>query len=380
MLPAAEEERFVVHEWGVFIRNATTSGSCLETANELLTDLPDFVKTYRAPEAQVRVWKKPVLHFYGREGLPIDVVVRTAKGFPTVYWPDAQVVQNGTGFDLRWKGTLTDKEPGTFPSTRNNWWKIARNVPSKYVRTDGGSERFIFYEATALQEPTVTATIDEDAVKIYNSDSSESGPVVVIVNDGDTRRWTYVEKIGSKETVSVRKDAFKGDDASGAALLDACRRQWQAYGMTKEEAAAIVDVWKTDLLQTKGFLMTSRMPETFYRAMFPLSITPEPAETVRAGVVFDTLSGEEARLKWIPKLESTIAKVCGDLKDDEFAVREKAQTELKRFGDLAKACLTRTSNSDDAEARSSANRLLERLKPRAPKSPPQPQIPYDEGL
>src|SRR5262249_24907814 len=152
-------------------------------------------------------------------------------------------------------------------------WKIARKVPSKYVQTDGGSERFIFYEATALQEPTVTATVDEDKVNIGNADGAESGPVVVIINDGEARRWTYVEKVDSKATVSVRKDAFQDDENFSAALLDACRRQWQAYGMTKEEATAIVDVWKTELLQTKGFLLISRMPETYYRAMFPLSIT-----------------------------------------------------------------------------------------------------------
>src|SRR6185295_16121492 len=81
----AEEEKFVVHEWGVLLRNSTTSGNCFETSKEMVALLPEFVKAHPTQQQQqeMRVWFKPVIHFYGRDGLAIDVTIRTAKGIPT---------------------------------------------------------------------------------------------------------------------------------------------------------------------------------------------------------------------------------------------------------------------------------------------------------
>jgi hypothetical protein len=281
---------------------------------------------------------------------------------------------------MRWTGTLSAKEPGSFNSVRkDHWWNIARRVPGKYVNTAQGNERFIFYEATALQEPLVTATVTAEVITVSNTDTEESGQVLVIVNDGDTRRWATIKKIPAKGSFSLKSEELVGGDASGEASLAACRAQWESYGMTREEAAAIVEVWKEDILKTEGFLMISRMPEAYYRAMFPLSVTPQPDELVRAGVVFDTLPDEKLRLKWLPKLDAKLEKFAADLKDDEFNVRERAQSTLARYGELAKELLIKTEKSDDAEARAAARRLLERLKPQKPPAPPV-IIDYDNGL
>ena len=367
----AEEEKFIVHEWGVLLRNSTTSGNCFETSKEMVALLPDFVKTYSMPQQEMRIWYKPVLHFYGRDGLAIDVTIRTAKGIPTVYWPQPTITAIGQNFDMRWTGTLSAKEPGSFNSVRkDHWWNIARRVPGKYVNTAQGNERFIFYEATALQEPLVTATVAADAITVNNADTEESGQVLMIVNDGDTRRWATLKRIPAKGSLALKPEAIVAGDASGEALLAACRAQWESYGMTREEAAAMVEVWKEDILKTEGFLMISRMPEAYYRAMFPLSVTPQPDEIVRAGVVFDTLPDEKLRLKWMPKLEAKLEKLATDLKDDEFNVRDNAQKSLTRYGELAKELLTRTEKSDDAEARAAARKLLEKLKPQKPREAP----------
>lgn len=386
LLASAAEEKFVVHEWGVLLRSTTASESYFVPPDELVAQLPEFVKTFTsAPQGNARrpagVWFKPVLHFYGRNDLEIKVWLCTAKGVPTVYWPDPAITRNAAVYDLKWTGKLCDKAPENLPALhRNNWWNIARRVPGKYVSTDGGSERFIFYEATAKQEPTVTATVTADEIKVSNADEKESGPVVVIVNDGQTRRWAKIDKINARGGVTLKQDAVTAGDESGEALLEACRAQWQAYGMTQEEAAAIVEVWKTDLLKTQGFLMMSRMPEPLYRAMFPLTIVPVPDEIVRAGVVFDKLEGETQRLKWLPKLEMNIEKLTAKLRDDEFNVREKAQNDLARFGDLARDPLTKAANSDDAEERSAAKKLLDRLKPQKPLETPQELNIDDSGL
>src|SRR5579862_9729259 len=88
LLAPAAEEKFVVHEWGVLLRSTTTEGSHFTVPDELVAQLPEFVKSFTsvpAVNANVnvgRVWFKPVLHFYGRNDLEIKVWLCTAKGVP----------------------------------------------------------------------------------------------------------------------------------------------------------------------------------------------------------------------------------------------------------------------------------------------------------
>jgi hypothetical protein len=57
-----------------------------------------------------------------------------------------------------------------------------------------------------------------------------------------------------------------------------------------------------------------------------------------------------------------LARLIGELNDEEFAVRERASAELQKMGDVAEAALRRAAaNSDAVEVRRRAERLLEKL-------------------
>jgi hypothetical protein len=392
-------DKFVVHEWGVHIRSVVpvlyetptlipkTMGamemkvvddpsakprSVLAPPGQLVSDLPDFVLRHANeyhPRFSAGNWDKPVLHFYGREGTEVTVQVLTPQGRPLAYWPKPKMVEkdgyredlHGYGLagpellGLSWTGRLAAK-PTVEPKAvkEGHWWQTVRQVPSLWFDTGTVSERFIFYEATALQEPTVSGKVADDVLTLTNRDANATGPVMVIVNDGQTRRFVSVATIGANQVATLSRKEIESADGDAAKLLAACRAQWEAFGMTREEAQAIVETWKADLLEKTGFLVISRMPAKAYDAMFPLKITPAPDQVVRAGVIFDTLPGEESRLVWLPGIEAQLRKIADDLARGEPVVRAAAVKQLLARGELAGGLAAQLAKSDDPEARAAA--------------------------
>lgn len=396
---AAEDEKFVAHEWGVMVRSTVLekpgSGEgfrhvarageegekgkqrgVLAAPQELLGQLPPFVIRHAsayAPRSESRAWNKPVIHLYGKEGLPVEIKILTPHGRPLAYWPKPKLLEEtfwfmGSGttdaVGMQWSGALTKQPKNHLAEAKaGHWWQNAREVPGMYLNMDGSSERFVFYEATAYQEPVVTGAVIADAVEIKNAYAAPSGPVLVIVNTGTKRGWAKIEDVPAKGSVKVSKEDLFKADAGEAKLLEACRAQWEALGMTKEEARAIVEIWKPDLLDSKGFLLVSKMPGPLFDGMFPLEIAPKPDALVRAGVVFDSLPGEAARIGWMPELQKEMEAWGKDLASEEFEVREKATQAFRKTGDLAQPVLEKLAQAEDLNISGVAKRLLEGLKP-----------------
>ena len=378
----AAETPFVVHEWGVMVRGRTTHGSLLCAPDELITGLPAFallLKNEYTPKTENHGWDKPVLHFYGPENLAITVKVLTPQGRPTAYYPKPNLVEKTVHITdvkamdaysltdcvgLEWSGTLSAQPSKKIPQpAAGHWWNDARQIPSMYVNTPNGAERFLFYEATAFQEPAITSSVSGTEIVLKNSHSAASGPVLLILNDGTTRYLTVVKAVPAGGSVTVSKADLLRTPVDAAAILDAARAQWESFGMTHDEAAAIVSVWKSDLLNTVGFLCIARMPEELYEKMFPLTITPKPASQVRAGVIFDTLSGEEARLDWLPQIKVKLEPMIRNLSDDDFEVRQQAVSQLIRMGDIILPRINELTKSENSELGSNAREIQKRLQP-----------------
>ena len=385
------QERFVVHEWGVQVRTRAVISSgigfgprpdakfqtVLAAPKELISGLPPFVLRHEkqyTPARHARNWDKPVLHLYGRDGLEFSVKVLTAAGRPLAYWPKPQLVEEtfwmmGSGVTdavgLSWKGKLSGERPAGLPEAApGHWWNTVREVPGRWLKTDGGTERFIFYEASAVQEPLVVGTLSAEELVLENTHAAETGPVVVIVNDGEERHFVSVPTIAGKAAVKLaRKDVLAGE-GDGEKLLAACRAQWQAFGMTKEEAKAIVETWKPDLLNKVGFLVAARVPAEVYDKILPLTISPRPGETVRAGVVFDTLPEERAQLAWLPTLERTLEKLVKGLDAEKPEPRQEASARLAALGDPARLYLEKLiAESPSPAVRAAARTMLDKLAP-----------------
>jgi hypothetical protein len=393
--------KFVVHEWGVQVRTVGrlsyetpvpqkgdghivmqnvpapdgNARSLFAAPGELIAGLPNFVLRHAAeykPKYHVTAWDKPVLHFYGPEGREVSVQLLTPQGRPLAYWPKPTLVEKPrkdgwlAGADLAglsWKGQLSGQPTGKVQEVKDgHWWRTVREVPGLWFNTDSGSERFVFYEASALQEPLLIGKVGAEELTLENTHTADSGPVVVIVNDGQARHFLAVPNVATGAKVKFTKKDLLAADGDAEKLLAACRTQWESFGMTKEEARAIVETWKPDLLNKVGFLVAARAPAETYERMFPLTITPKPDQLVRAGLFFDTLPGEEARAQWLPAVERTFEKWAGELGHNEFAVREAARRRFADMGDLARGFIEKLTRATDPEVRSSAERLIEELK------------------
>lgn len=384
----AGAEPFVVHEWGVYVRSIviphinqghgkTIPSTLLTAPRELLNGLPDFVlrhETAYTPRQEHRAWDKPVLHLYGPEGLAISVEVRTPQGHPLAYWPKPNFIEEinwrmGSGVSavngLVWNGTLAAQAPAEIKSAREgHWWNALREVPGMWFKTAAGSERFIFYEASAVQQPTLQAWVAEDMLKLTNHDVVPTGRVLVLFNDGNERHFLVAESVPGNGSITVSRADLMRAPGNEAELLTACRAQWESFGMTAQEASAIVESWKPDLLNHLGLMVLSRMPEILYEQMFPLTIKPAPDKRVRAGVIFDHLPGNAARASWFPRLEASMKAWALDLGADDFAVRRRAADRFAELSDLAAPFLeTLQKQSTDVEIRTTAKSLLDALEP-----------------
>ena len=83
--------------------------------------------------------------------------------------------------------------------------------------------------------------------------------------------------------------------------------------------------------------------------MFPIEILPKPDEMVRAGLVFDTLEGQQERIGWLPALPATLRKVGQNLASPEFSVRTKSRNAFLAIADLGLGILAELAKSKNPE-------------------------------
>lgn len=387
----APRPELVVHEWGVMIRRTRSQ---LAPPDALIASLPEFVlrhDEHYKPAVNgfygngIQVWTKPVVHFYGREGQTIDLSIGTPKGRPLVYWPEPEILTPGgtrtyssRGSDINiyrggyaypqqvqgmhWQGKLTAAPPPSVPRVRSgHWWNQAREVPSMYIKTDKGSERFVFYEGTAESQPSVTAAFSKDTVTLVNSDKQDSSPVVLIVADRDVYYAHYIESLPANKITYLSKSEICDAPIEPDDLLALCRRQWEACGMTAAEAKAIVEIWKEDLLRPVGCLLISRIPGTTYDAIFPLEMKPAPTELVRVGMVFDLVDDSPDRVLWLPHTQKHLQEQAALLDSEDFHVRQQAFNEIAAHLDLGESVAKSLVGHKDPEVDWRAKALLHRI-------------------
>jgi len=379
----AAESDLIVHEWGVAIRQQTSHGSVLSSPAELVSGLPSFVVCQKSERTlQPQGWDKPVIWFHGPDGIKVNVRVMASQGFATANFPSAELLTRtfshsdrkammvsllteSAGF--RWEGTLT-REPAqkVLEVPKDHWWQIARSAGGLYFNAKDASERFLFYEATAFQEPMVTASVDANAITLHNAYEAPSGQAILLLNSADKHYLRVVETIDAKGAMILRKDEVTKVARSGEDVVAACAGQWKSFGMTGPEAEAIAAVWREDLLKPQRILLISRMPAKLYEAMFPLTISPSPKELVRVGMVFDALESQSEAPSWLPDLpdiQEMLAKAARGLGSNDWKERDEASRELEKLGNRARDTLEELVNSKDPEVKSRAGVLLKKITP-----------------
>ena len=345
--PLAKE--FVVHEWAVFVKGKDADGKAvLSSPRELVAGLPKFVQTVKEPhQVQSMPWKKPVLHLYGDEGLEVHIKVTADQGVAVVVLAGGQGDQsrytNRPGREMeariitrhRWHGMVGDaarQARGQIGGSPQGPLVVGRGeAPSMYFVADKECERFLFYEATAQQEPTVLAGISADQFKLTNSDGNAAGEVMVIVSSGEQLYCRVLETIEAGGEATISKADFLAKAFRSSNCWRPAEAHWRQFGMTAAEAKAIVAsaaerpaaslAGPGDLAHAAGL----------YDKMFPLTVSPKPDKLVRVGMVFDRLTGK-ACANIVPGLSDHIKDMRQQAKSQDQTKSKPAKAALDELG------------------------------------------------
>lgn len=365
----------VVHEWGVMGVGQLTGGPALGALEDYLESLPDFVERYSAPPSPLHLRQfprhdpnaptmiyKPVLHCYGAQGQEVSITITAAQGPPAVFYP-RPLLSSDRGKNnpnlhwlvvpetMSWELQLRKERPeGLAVPPKGHWWEAAREIPSDYLimKSGGKAERFLFYEGTTIEKPSVTATVSEEAITIQNSHNSASGPVLLLINDNGTYSGVRLDVLQAGHR--VRLDASRIEKWDEKTVLAQCRNQWIDCGMTAEEAEGIVASWRDELLDVPGMLLISQIPDEIYSRIFPIHISPKPSELKRACMIFDTLAGQSERKHWMPKLSAQCEVLSAKLVHGSAEEREEAQGKFLLKGEVVSPYLEEILGRSDVEA------------------------------
>ena len=148
----------IVHEWGsINLIVGSDAKAQLGAISEDQSDLPNFVEVWsKQPVQRLMIKEKPIIYFYTKKDMLVNVTVNYPKGVFTQWWPKpdsflprrGQHVQSNNGM-LFWRiGLKVDKSfDKNIPIVGNHpWWHIARDVDAVTVTSrDFSSEKFLFY-------------------------------------------------------------------------------------------------------------------------------------------------------------------------------------------------------------------------------------------
>ena len=224
---------------------------------------------------------------------------------------------------LRWQSLIISPQrqswmapPPVAKGDRYGWWQRLREVPCAWLSSQGESERFLYYDGQTLLASPIRATVSGNTLNVtilpfQTAEPNDSDPSAVagqepddpplLVQDaGGVRgqmQLIYVEVAGGKAVAkvippfdnSIDVDLTRVAPLSGTAVSQRLLEMLTRYGLTAEEAAGLVDVWKRQFFETPGKRLLVVLPGRDYDNMCPLRVRPAPTELVRLAIVLTEL-------------------------------------------------------------------------------------------
>eukprot|EP00752_Nemacystus_decipiens_P014411 g12820.t1 len=379
---AALKSGLVAHEWGSMKHHVGSNTSEFDLMSEDRSDLPSFVKVWSGTvQLEGFIVEKPILYFYTDKPQKVNVNVGYPEGLLTQWYPDVTsfapqqikrkksekshpMPRNGT---LSWQQVELNPDfaPSLFAGVNENhpWWHIVRDTDATPLRTVDARrrqafERFLFYRGAGAYKPMVTPKRSEagDAfsVTVPFSQIDLRGVFLVRVNDSGAT-ITHAPLLRATKTLTLAgpkavKPIGQAADLAKAQLTESL----EAAGLFPKEAAGLVKIWGDDMFTTPGERLLYLMPSNEVERVLPLTIDPEPSQTVRALIAWVELATPEA--------EQRVMDLVEQLGSQDPAQRAKANKELRELDRFAEAILRRTlETTADASDRQEAA-VLQQIK------------------
>lgn len=386
---AALKSGLVVHEWGAMQHHLGTTTSEFDLIGEDQSDLPPFVEVWgrQQPVGGPQIMLKPIIYFYTQTKQTVDVNVRYPEGVLTQWYPQVSHfapqrdnrgrLENAPN-DLPSNGTLAWLKVKLDPQTKSSafanvdpkhpWWHTARDTDATPVtvtntirsgaRGQSNSEQFLFYRGAGTYKPMVMPKRDKPgvdlSVTVPFSQIDLRGVFLVRVNDsGATITHAPVLRAQSTLKLAGPEHANPIGQASKTAKAQFIE-SLEAAGLFPKEAAGLVKIWGDDMFTAPGERLIYLMPNNEVERVMPLTIQPEPKQTVR------TLIG------WVelatPEGEKRIMDLIKQLSSNDPGEALAANKELRRLDRFAEAILRRTLlTTEDTEVISQITQILAEL-------------------
>jgi hypothetical protein len=363
----AEEPRkgLIAHEWGVFrVHNDVDLANADMRA--IWQGLPKFVYGQVSERDLPKFWRniepadKPVIFFHATEPVEVELRVDFPGGIPAVWWPGTETPAIRYGKltpapkegepirSLEWRLFL--KEPPKLGISgklelahvdEKSWVKALREVKADDVYVRAGEqyvgcerEKFVYYDGLLPRGQWVEIKFDKATVAVANRAKHPVYDMTVVDRrKADHIRIARIVKLEAEAKVAELE--FKEVDAKGwpADGLEMLIGQLKEAGLFADEAKSLADLWKQELFLTPGVTLFYRLPQEEYDRLLPMNMKPKPEKLVRVGLV------QHPHCE--PDLAERVVALVGDLSNEDFETRERAQKQLDELGRAAFVHLVR---------------------------------------
>ena len=399
LVARAADNDYVAHEWGTFTSIQGGDGVLLDWNGVATSDLPPFVYDWSRAGLQRfsplmllkgglssrQRMETPVIYFYAKKPLSLDVAVQFPKGTITEWFPQAAEVGPSfrppgrvvaaldnaatragvnpnptlaallgdppvTNSVIRWKNftVLPAKQNATLAnqlpvSTRPSHYFAARETDAAFVRVDSLEqtnpapeiEKFLFYRGVGNFPSPLKVTMNEQgAIAVTNAGGQPLKHLFAVAIHGDRATVVPLGNLESSQTLSTRLE--QPDSKPAGDTIKNLRKQMadalEAEGLYRAEAEAMVNTWRDAWFEDQGVRILYILPRAWTDATLPITLTPQPSELVRvmvgrAEVITPVMAEQVARCIEGFRQSDPAAK--------QTAIREFRAMKLGRFAPVA---------------------------------------------
>lgn len=348
----AADNNYVAHEWGTFTSIQGRDGVLLDWNGIATSDLPPFVYNWSRAGLQrfnssyfskgsissLQRMETPVIYFYAKKPLNLDVAVEFPKGHITEWFPQAEEVGPSfrppgrilatvdkaasragvnpspslatlfgdapvTNSIIHWKNFevlpakqhsgLASKLPA---STKPSHYFAARTKDAAFVRVNSLEpanpapeiEKFLFYRGVGNFQTPLKVTMDEvNQITVANAGDAPLKHLFAIAINGDRATVVPLGNLAAGQILNTPLDAVVNSKPAASAVKE-LRQQvagaLESEGLYRAEAEAMVNTWRDAWFEDQGVRVLYVLPRAWTDSILPITLKPQPRELVRVMV------------------------------------------------------------------------------------------------
>ena len=323
LLPRADAQNYILHEWGTFTTVIGSDGTHLDGVHREDAPLPDFVYALDKPPklapkvrrmtkgldysrtfAHVNVrLETPVIYFYTGETFAAQVDVGFKGGSIGQWYPQRSAgekrhprrlldfAKHRDG-SVRWNVQV---EPAgqnaaarVFRSGELPCWLYPRYPDSALVTNEEGeTEKYLFYRGLGRMKLPVVLTASDRELHATNIGKDEVARWLVFqLNHAQQARWWSPDALrpatgSKKDSVTLDLDAQPFRSDWKRELYAEGQKMLMDAGLYRAEADAMLQTWWSGYFETPGLRVFWVVPRSQVDAILPLQVSPAPSELER---------------------------------------------------------------------------------------------------